>query len=721
MIIEDPGKAQVFDVASGAAVSPRFGQDQNLWRGGFSPDGTLAVTASEDGTACVWRISDGTRLLQLAHPDAVLSATFSPDGLHIATSCVDNFARIWNARSGKIERVLRGHTGGLIFATYSRDGRFLVTTGRDNTARIWNTLDGKQIGKPYVHPSWVGYADLSADNSQLLTACFDHTARAWDVQAESRIRPDLRHGDGVNSICFSPDGRIILTACLDHTARLWLASTHEPLRPYPILRHSDRVTHAVFSPDGHRIATTCVDGTVRIWDLAGSRALPPPIEHPLCEDGNRFVAVSNDCVQAFDAVSRRRVGSAIKTGSRVDQVKLSPTGRFLLTVFNNAPAPASPSVQAWSIETGQAIGPSFLLTNSPSELLLSTDGGRLVAVDNDAIATWNLSSGTVLARMPGPGGIINGAALSPDGRAVAAWNTNGFVRVWDAATGQERFPTVHLKLPISNAAFSPDNSRLVLCTSDKGFSKCWAQVRDATTGKALGTQLNHDDGVLFASFDELGKRVATAGEDFAAFVWDAGTGHRLTPPMKHGDQVYTARFSPDRSSLVTASADRTARVWSASTGQPLTPPFRHPMLVLDARFSRDGRHIITTDKTGAARVWDLEVDSRSAAELLAFGRLLMGDMVSPSEGVPLTNAEPLITLWHRLRTTYPGDFTVSSNEVAAWYRSNAEESERQQQWASAVFHLERLEALDALDKTLPRRLAYARQQLSPSNAPSLRR
>src|SRR4030065_195051 len=57
-----------------------------IWRARFSPDGTLIVSVSTDGTARAWQ-TDGTILRTLQHPYGVTAADFSPDGRTVRTLC----------------------------------------------------------------------------------------------------------------------------------------------------------------------------------------------------------------------------------------------------------------------------------------------------------------------------------------------------------------------------------------------------------------------------------------------------------------------------------------------------------------------------------------------------------------------------------------------------------------------------------------------------------
>ena len=65
------------------------------------------------------------------------SAVFGPDGKRVVTASGDDTARIWDAASGNLSAVLKGHTFEVSSAAFSPDGRRVVTVSNDKTARIW--------------------------------------------------------------------------------------------------------------------------------------------------------------------------------------------------------------------------------------------------------------------------------------------------------------------------------------------------------------------------------------------------------------------------------------------------------------------------------------------------------------------------------------------------------------------------------------------------------
>jgi WD40 repeat protein len=712
LLAENGGRARILDVQTGRFHSHAFDQLAGSSSAAYSPDGRFIVTASADQMARVWGTANLEPIRALPHPDKIYRVRFSPDGSRIVTACKDGSARVWEAQTGRLIRTLNRHAGPVMFAAFSHDGRLIVTTGQDGSARLWTAEDGQPFGRPFHHVTWVIYAAFSPDDKRLLTACEDHKARVWEVSAGRQILPDLAHRDVVASAEFSPDGQVIVTASFDGTVRLWDANTLQPLHPNPILRHGERVTHAAFSPEGHRILAACMDGSVRIWDFAGSTKCPMQVDRSYSGDASRFLTVSDNVSQVWDAVTEVAVSHFITLGALREEVTLNRNGRFVLRIraMQLGSGATNHLLEVWDAETGHALAPGVLLTNALEGATLSDDGARLVTFSGPRAQAWNVLIQEPLSSPlvhPEP---VGSAIFSPDGNRIAMRSGNR-VHVWDTTSGHPAFPPLEHPVPVKYLEFSPNGSLLVTCCADPLLTKCYAQVWNAVTGQPVGPQLRHGDGVLRATFSPDSRWVATASEDFTAIVWDALTGKQLTLALQHDHQVGQAAFSHHAKWIVTASADGTARVWSAETGDALTPPLRHLAKPAEARFLPDDRRILTADKHGHTWIWELPVDQRPVEDMNLLAHFLAGDTIDSLRRLTGRPQESLQSLWQRLRTHYPSDFSTSADEIVAWHAFEAEDSQLREQWSAAGFHLERLLALRPADPSLAERLARAKAHL----------
>jgi WD40 repeat protein len=104
-----------------------------------APQPTIDPRATIRGKTVVL---DGVELK--GHRREVLSVEVSPDGKRVLTASRDGDARIWDARTGRPLRILRGHFGTVFDASFSPDGRWVVTAG-PATAGLWDATTGELV------------------------------------------------------------------------------------------------------------------------------------------------------------------------------------------------------------------------------------------------------------------------------------------------------------------------------------------------------------------------------------------------------------------------------------------------------------------------------------------------------------------------------------------------------------------------------------------------
>ncbi|MFI5456785.1 MAG: protein kinase [Isosphaerales bacterium] len=264
--------------------------------GAFSPDGRTLLIGG-DGGAAVWDTATGRPVFPVLSDESaprpegykVDVVAFSPDGRIALTASNDGFGRLWNGATGRPIGELLRPEGIIHTVEFSSDGRTVLTgsrfsvtlsrnvVGEDYSASLWDTTTGRPIGDPLRHQGTA--VAFSPDAKTFATASYDGKVRLWDAASRHPIGPPLATG-GVTVLKFSPDGRSLLTGT-EGRAMLWDTAACGLVGP--LLYHRGAVTAAAFSPNGRTILTCGSDDTARMWDTVTGQRLGTTLKVPCAE------------------------------------------------------------------------------------------------------------------------------------------------------------------------------------------------------------------------------------------------------------------------------------------------------------------------------------------------------------------------------------------------------------------------------------------------------
>ena len=242
-----------------------------------------------------------------------------------------------------------------------------------------------------------------------------------------------------------------------------------------------------------------------------------------------------------------------------------------------------------------------------THIALTRDGSLLAAASpNGFVSVWNTATGRRLyAPLSHGGRPVQSLALSHDGTLLVTACNDKRVRIWNAATGRLVLPPIPHPRAITLVSFSPDDGLLLTVDSVD------ARLIDVMSGQVVAT-MTQQDPIRTAAFSPDGKLVATGttGTHAAAQLWAVPTGAAVGKPLTgHRGDILSESFSSDGKFLVTASADGTARVWSVPQGTFVAWLVGHGNQVRTAAFSPDSKWIVTASRDGTAKVWEADTGS----------------------------------------------------------------------------------------------------------------
>lgn len=235
----------------------------------FSPDGTRALSGSEDETVRLWNLASLTESRKLTgHTRAVMAVAFSPDGGLAVSGSEDNTLRLWDLETGEVIWSAR-HARDVTAVAFSPGGGFVLSGSQDRLLKLWDSGTGEELQTFKGHTDFVTALAVAADGTRVLSGSLDNTVRLWELQSGQELMRLLGHERDVHAVAFSPDGRLAVSGSLDDTVRVWDLASGEAV--HVLKGHTDTVTGVAFARDGRYVLSSSLDNTVRLWDtVAGT-------------------------------------------------------------------------------------------------------------------------------------------------------------------------------------------------------------------------------------------------------------------------------------------------------------------------------------------------------------------------------------------------------------------------------------------------------------------
>jgi WD40 repeat protein len=260
-----------------------------------------------------------------------------PEGRVFALGETDDTVAVFDAETGLVEAVLRGHEGAITALAYSPDGRLLLSGSFDKTARLWDVESGSPLLTLDGHEKWVSAVAFAPDSTWCVTGSGDRKLRIWDTRT-GQLLETLPGHEGrkgyVMDVAVHPDGERIASSAGDKRIRIWRRGSQEPLNT--LTGHTQSVSSIAFHPRGDRILSGSLDATARMWDVETGESVFVSRGHDVGiytvafhPDGTRFATGSaRGVVRVWDALSGEPLLEIEREADSMNQVAFTPAVRF---------------------------------------------------------------------------------------------------------------------------------------------------------------------------------------------------------------------------------------------------------------------------------------------------------------------------------------------------------------------------------------------------------
>jgi WD40 repeat protein len=482
-----------------------------------------------------------------------------------------------------------GHSGFIYGLAFHPDGRQFATASGDGTIKIW-TLDesGLKIGPTPV------------------------------MTITNPIEPSMDNYHSGRTLEYSPDGMLLAAVAEKNTVNIWDASNGQLL--HNLQGYTNMVICLAFSPDGKLLAAGNLDNTVRIWDVNNGEEIQilrhstGIAEVAWSSDGKRLATGSSD--DSLVTIWNRPGGSGrnfsfaysfdSQVGCSAMRIAFSPDDQQLavqcmnIYTFDISHASAAVTPLLLHTFTGHKQG-SMGLTYTPN-------GASLVSGSADGtIKIWDTATGQERYTLPANSSWINAFALNPDGRALLSASGDHTIKLWDFSISgnQEWFAFPGLTC-IPPRAISPDMKYMAIAPGQvlsKQFIKDlglppWIDIYELTSSGAREVRkINTGYDQFRATYSrDFSRAIITGPETQGIRIFDMATGQELKwidtsetdIPDKPSNHPFAVDLSPDDNRIAIGYLNGMALIWDLATGQMLYTLTSPDAPISMVQFSPDG-------------------------------------------------------------------------------------------------------------------------------------
>ena len=505
----------------------------------------------------------------------------SPDGKWIAAAGSRGF-RLFDKFTFEMAAQVTAHAGEVLQLAWDPSGSRIASAGADGTVRIWDVTDPHAPHQTAIlvgHTGAVRSLAWSPDGAHIASGGEDQTIRVWNAQTFKNTF-SASHTSAIYSLDWHPDSELLLIGEFDGSISVTNGLTGENFASFQA--HDGWVNAARWSPNGTAAVTGGLDRVLRVWDLEAG----------------------------FDLEERAALGTAFA----INAIAWTPDGARI------AAAGGTPFTIAFYDSTPQAEGdrartPAALFeghTAAIDGLAFAPGGVLLTSSQDNTLRAWNLGTGIEIRRLsPAPSAAFssafNSVDWSPDGVLVATGGSDGTLRTWDPASGENQLLVSAHTGQITSLDWSPGGNWIATGGSDN-FTRVW----DAATGEPVQEVRSEGGQVNAVAFSPFGNLLASGGFFRIVQVWTAGTDQ--SPLLLFPDVEITALgWASSGSVLAVGGNDGTVHLYNGQTGADIGLLGReHNTSIIAIRWEPLGGRIAAIDRRGTIVVWD-----SGSGELLA--------------------------------------------------------------------------------------------------------
>jgi serine/threonine protein kinase/WD40 repeat protein len=456
--------------------------------GTFTADGKRALVAVKKGQFSLLETATGKELWRFHGARGLVTRlAMTPDYKHVLSVDEAGHAWLWEVATNRVvHRFVPEKGNGFCDLALSADGRFAVLLCVLGNLKVCDLLDPRHqlrsVGQPDIgNPAYV--LALRSDGRRALTGGAYGRLRLWDLERGKELCPCPDNVAEARCVALSPNGRLALSG---HASRATLHDVVSGQVVHTIPEKGVWIQSVAFSPDGRRFAYGSMHGgKVHLCRTDTAEVLWSQPAHSGCVralvfsgDGSRLYSgggneslptpsLEEGTIRVWNTATGQPAGTLPGHTTAVRCLALSPDGTRLLSGAGDNKNRRDFTVRLWDLDSSKVLKRFAGHTAALTGVAFAPDGERAVSVSLHQTILWDLEAppdkagrplrtsgyavafvskrqvveagrtncfhvcdleGGTVSNRPVPH-LVNGLALTKDGRYLATANSNGTVYI----------------------------------------------------------------------------------------------------------------------------------------------------------------------------------------------------------------------------------------------------------------------------------------------------
>lgn len=616
------GTARLWDIKTSELLRVYKGHSGEVTHAHFSTDMEFIASSGRDETVRLWLLNEDSHTQSFRMVDNPISSlAISPNLCHlIAGGLYVGNVVLWNIKTGKTIKTMRGHMDGVSTMTMLMDGQFCLSGGKDGTVRIWHVETGRNVRAFNFHSGRINSLTISKDGKVFIAALEDGTLRVWYLDWEPDVRDFVMYDEVIDSYVqtflklhtpylqenlsrrgipeWSEEDLEEFLSELKYRGHGWI--TEEGIKDKVIdlteQKREENIEH-----------TMSFQGRIkRAWDYMKKGKFQEAIDD--INTARVLKGYENDerIVEILDRLSwvceRSQLKSAKniryfkKHSMKVSVLTFSPDTRYILSASHDG------LLNLIKTSTGEVIRTFKGHKGEVYDAVFLPDGKFVLSAGKDRITRlWNTGDGHCIKEFKGHMGAVTALAVTGDGDFFLSASLDKSIKLWELESGFEINTFKITQNHVNSIAISPDGNKFVYGTKEPLI-----HLLNISTGSRLKTYTGHSDEVISVAFSPKGELFASCSNDRALRVWNVEAGDINAVLEGHDGPVKALCFSPDGRFLFSGSTDETMRMWQLGSSLFFDAFEGQTGNVTVITISGDGRYLLAGNETGSINMWSLE-------------------------------------------------------------------------------------------------------------------